>query len=125
MEPASVTIKKKRALRLAFSVVVGLRFSLSCGGPWCGHRSDDDRPVAQARRGADGRQKGRERGYYHLHRQLDDTLLLHFLLTDRLFFISHRNHRNHRNFTSFGLFNLTQKSQKSRKFFVLRTLLLS
>ena len=26
MEPASVTIKKKRALRLAFSVVVGLRF---------------------------------------------------------------------------------------------------
>ena len=25
MEPASVTIKKKRALRLAFSVVVGLR----------------------------------------------------------------------------------------------------
>ena len=77
MEPASVTIKKKRALRLAFSVVVGLRFSLSCGGPWCGHRSDDDRPVAQARRGADGRQKGRERGYYHLHRQLDDALLLH------------------------------------------------
>ena len=89
MEPASVTIKKKRALRLAFSVVVGLRFSLSCGGPWCGHRSDDDRPVAQARRGADGRQKGRERGYYHLHRQLDDALLLHFLLTDRLFFLSH------------------------------------
>ena len=77
MEPASVTIKKKRALRLAFSVVVSLRFSLSCGGPWCGLRSDDDRPVAQARRGADGRQKGRERGYYHLHRQLDDALLLH------------------------------------------------
>ena len=25
MEPASVTIKRKRALRLAFSVVVGLR----------------------------------------------------------------------------------------------------
>ena len=86
MEPASVTIKKKRALRLAFSVVVSLRFSLSCGGPWCGHRSDDDRPVAQARGSADGRQEGRERGYYHLHRQLDDTLLLHFLLTDRLFF---------------------------------------
>ena len=39
--------------------------------------SDDDRPVAQARGGADGRQEGRERGYYHLHRQLDDTLLLH------------------------------------------------
>ena len=77
MEPASVTIKKKRALRLAFSVVVGLRFSLSCGGPWCGHRSDDDRPVAQARSSADGRQEGRERGYYHLHRQLDDSLFLH------------------------------------------------
>ena len=77
MEPASVTIKKKRALRLAFSVVVGLRFSLSCGGPWCGHRSDDDRPVAQARSSADGRQEGRQRGYYHLHRQLDDALLLH------------------------------------------------
>ena len=39
--------------------------------------SDDDRPVAQARGGADGRQEGRERGYYHLHRQLDDALLLH------------------------------------------------
>ena len=77
MEPASVTIKKKRALRLAFSVVVGLHFPISCGGPWCGLRSDDDRPVAQARRGADGRQKGRERGYYHLHRQLDDALLFH------------------------------------------------
>ena len=40
-------------------------------------RSDDDRPVAHARGGADGRQEGRERGYYHLHRQLDDTLLFH------------------------------------------------
>ena len=40
-------------------------------------RSDDDRPVAHARGGADGRQEGRERGYYHLHRQLDDTLFLH------------------------------------------------
>ena len=39
--------------------------------------SDDDRPVAQARGGADGRQEGRERGYYHLHRQLDDALFLH------------------------------------------------
>ena len=77
MEPASVTIKKKRALRLAFSVVVGLHFPISCGGPWCGHRSDDDRPVAQARSSADGRQEGRERGYYHLHRQLDDALLFH------------------------------------------------
>ena len=40
-------------------------------------RSDDDRPVAHARGGADGRQEGRERGYYHLHRQLDDALFLH------------------------------------------------
>ena len=40
-------------------------------------RSDDDRPLAHARGGADGRQEGRERGYYHLHRQLDDTLFLH------------------------------------------------
>ena len=63
MEPASVTIKKKRALWLAFSVVVGLHFPISCGGPWCGLRSDADRPVAHARGGADGRQKGRERGY--------------------------------------------------------------
>ena len=39
--------------------------------------SDDDRPVAHARGSADGRQEGRERGYYHLHRQLDDALLLH------------------------------------------------
>ena len=39
--------------------------------------SDYDRPVAQARGGADGRQEGRERGYYHLHRKLDDALLLH------------------------------------------------
>ena len=69
--------QEKRALRLAFSVVVGLHFPISCGGPWCGLRSDDDRPVAQARGGADGRQEGRERGYYHLHRQLDDTLLFH------------------------------------------------
>ena len=55
--------EKAGPLRLAFSVVVALHFPISCGGPWCGHRSDDDRPVAQARSSADGRQKGRERGY--------------------------------------------------------------
>ena len=36
-----------------------------------------ERSVAHARGGADGRQEGCERGYYHLHRQLDDALLLH------------------------------------------------
>ena len=30
---------------------------------------------AHATRGRDGRQKGRECGYYHLHRYLDDSLL--------------------------------------------------
>ena len=29
-------------------------------------------PVAHAARGRDGRQEGREHGYYHLHRHLDD-----------------------------------------------------
>ena len=113
MEPASVTIKKKRALRLAFSVVVSLHFSLSCGGPWCGLRSDDDRPVAQARGSADGRQEGRERGYYHLHRQLDDALLLHFLLTDRLF-LSHTE-----------ITEITEIFRPSDSFIVLKFFLLS
>ena len=36
-----------------------------------------ERSVAHARGGADGRQEGCERGYYHLHRQLDDLLFLH------------------------------------------------
>ena len=31
-------------------------------------------PVAHAARGGDGRQEGRERGYYHLHRNLNDSL---------------------------------------------------
>ena len=31
-------------------------------------------PVAHAARGRDGRQEGRERGYYYLHRNLNETL---------------------------------------------------
>ena len=31
--------------------------------------------VAHATRGRDGRQEGRERGYYNLHRNLNETLL--------------------------------------------------
>ena len=31
--------------------------------------------VAHAARGCDGRQEGRERGYYNLHRNLNDSLL--------------------------------------------------
>ncbi len=31
--------------------------------------------VAHAARGCDGRQKGRECGYYNLHRNLNETLL--------------------------------------------------
>ena len=38
-----------------------------------------DRAVARATRGRDGRQEGCERGYYHLHRNLNETLLLHHL----------------------------------------------
>ena len=34
-----------------------------------------ERSVAHAARGGDGRQEGRERGYYHLHRNLNDSLL--------------------------------------------------
>ena len=32
-----------------------------------------ERAVAHTTRGRDGRQEGRERGYYHLHRNLNDT----------------------------------------------------
>ncbi len=35
--------------------------------------------VAHTRRGRNGRQEGRERGYYHLHRNLN-KLLLHRLI---------------------------------------------
>ena len=39
-------------------------------------------PKAHARRGCEGRKEGRERGYYHLHRKLDNAFLslLFFLL---------------------------------------------
>ena len=33
--------------------------------------------VAHARRGRDGCQEGRERGYYNLHRNLNKTICLH------------------------------------------------
>ena len=54
--------------------------------PWLTSESGGllERSVAHARGGADGRQEGCERGYYHLHRQLDDTLLLHTIF--RFFF---------------------------------------
>ena len=65
--------EKKRPI----AVVDAVSHFLRVIGPWCGLRSEYDRPVAHTTCGADGRQEGRERGYYHLHRQLDDTLLLH------------------------------------------------
>ena len=34
-----------------------------------------NRSVPHATRGRDGRQEGRERGYYNLHRNLNETLL--------------------------------------------------
>ena len=42
-------------------------------------------PLAHARGGANGREECCERGYYHLHRQLNDALFLH---TRILFFAS-------------------------------------
>ena len=36
-----------------------------------------DRAEAHAARGRDGRQEGRECGYYHLHRHLNDLALFH------------------------------------------------
>ena len=46
--------------------------------PWCNSAICVLKwPVAHTTRRADRRQECRERGYYHLHRQLDDTLLLH------------------------------------------------
>ena len=36
-----------------------------------------DGAVSHAARGRDGRQEGRERGYYHLHRHLNDLALFH------------------------------------------------
>ena len=37
--------------------------------------------VAHAARGRDGRQEGRECGYYHLHRHLNNPIRLHTLFT--------------------------------------------
>ena len=46
--------------------------------PWCNSAICVLKwPVAHTTRRADRRQECRERGYYHLHRQLDDLLLLH------------------------------------------------
>ena len=36
-----------------------------------------DRSTAHATRSGDGRQEGGERGYYNLHRNLNQSLLLH------------------------------------------------
>ena len=44
----------------------------SCGGFLVSERNGSE---AHATRGRDGRQEGRECGYYHLHRYLDDSLL--------------------------------------------------
>ena len=37
-------------------------------------RLECDRPLSHATRGRDGRQEGRKRGYYYLHRHLNDPL---------------------------------------------------
>ena len=42
--------------------------------------SDIQRAVAHATRGGECGQEGGERGYYHLHRNLNQALLLHCLL---------------------------------------------
>ena len=39
--------------------------------------SDHYRSVTHTARGRDGRQEGRECGYYHLHRYLNQSCLLH------------------------------------------------
>ena len=39
-----------------------------------------ERSVAHAARGGDGRQEGRECGYYHLHRNLNESLFHSVLL---------------------------------------------
>jgi len=49
-----------------------------------------DGPVSHATGGCDGRQEGCERGYYHLHRNLNETLLLH-----HSFLISHSSFHNY------------------------------
>ena len=43
--------------------------------------SEPYRSLTHTTRGTNRRQKCRERGYYHLHRQLDHSLLLHDLIS--------------------------------------------
>ena len=40
---------------------------------------EHNRAMPETTRGRDSRQEGRERSYYHLHRQLNNPLLLHNL----------------------------------------------
>ena len=56
--------------------------------------------MAHTRGGADGREECCERGYYHLHRQLDDPLSLHTLI----FFLT----TNYTNFTNFTVTFIAQ-----------------
>jgi len=46
--------------------------------------------VAHAARGRDGRQEGRECGYYYLHRHLNDTLLHSFSLITNHYSLAQR-----------------------------------
>ena len=41
------------------------------------HPSEHDRPLSHATRSRDGRQEGRESGYYNLHRYLNNAIRLH------------------------------------------------
>ena len=65
---------------------------------------DPDGALPHATGRSDRRQKCRERGYYHLHRQLNDPLLLHLL--NSFLVLSHRSHRSHRYF--FALQKISQ-----------------
>jgi hypothetical protein len=58
-----------------------------------------ERAVAHATGGAQCRQEGCERGYYHLHRQLNDPLLLHTLIS----FSSTTNYTNFSNYSVAGI----------------------
>ena len=50
--------------------------------------------ISHAARGCDGRQEGRERGYYYLHRNLDNTLL-HTSPPNLYPILLRRRHQNH------------------------------
>ena len=52
--------------------VTKISLAQSCGGFLVSERNG---AVAHTTRGRDGRQEGRERGYYHLHRYLNNPLL--------------------------------------------------